>query len=496
MKISRVTAEGFRGFNERRDILLNEDIVLIYGPNGKCKSSLAEALEWVFFGEISRKLLSRCPQEYGGTHIANVNYAGARPYVEIECSVRGTSHTVRKEYVNAREHKLFLDATEVSSLDALALPFGTANKPMLGQVEIRSLVDRERGERWSEIARLLGLEVYADAEEQIRAFVNEQSKARSLLAQENVYNLRLAEVAKVPQFSALKTELELETPDANRLVSELRRQVLGVDDGKALPGDMRALLGKEAQQLLEASALPKSIADLQTPAVIIAIESASFNAACALLEEHGGVSFTPRLAPEEFAFKEAGLKLLRERNELEICPFCGEPTLSGKLSGIEQTVKDDFQFHHLRRALQRAAEEIEGFCAVARAEMGKYVPSREKILLAAESAVADAKFREEGRQLEGLLSGNVKELEGLRATLESEMARLKVLADQARAEKGVFDGGNFAMVKGNVVEHLALFHVRASELYETLANVKEGPRPQPSGTGETGPQPYTARGYR
>lgn len=55
MKITSLTLQAFRGFNNQVTFSLeNADIIILYGPNGHGKSSIYDAIEWVLTGGIHR----------------------------------------------------------------------------------------------------------------------------------------------------------------------------------------------------------------------------------------------------------------------------------------------------------------------------------------------------------------------------------------------------------------------------------------------------------
>jgi DNA repair protein SbcC/Rad50 len=55
MKITSLTIQAFRGFNEKKEFCLESaDIIVLYGPNGHGKSSIYDAIEWVLTGGIHR----------------------------------------------------------------------------------------------------------------------------------------------------------------------------------------------------------------------------------------------------------------------------------------------------------------------------------------------------------------------------------------------------------------------------------------------------------
>jgi recombinational DNA repair ATPase RecF len=58
MWLINLTIRNFRGFGASIDqIDLDADLVLFYGPIGHCKTSLTDAIEWLFYGCTKRRLL-------------------------------------------------------------------------------------------------------------------------------------------------------------------------------------------------------------------------------------------------------------------------------------------------------------------------------------------------------------------------------------------------------------------------------------------------------
>lgn len=55
-RLGAIDLAGFRGFNVRQQIPLDNALVIFYAPNGHGKSSLCEAIEWAIYGNTARKL--------------------------------------------------------------------------------------------------------------------------------------------------------------------------------------------------------------------------------------------------------------------------------------------------------------------------------------------------------------------------------------------------------------------------------------------------------
>jgi DNA repair exonuclease SbcCD ATPase subunit len=51
MRLLNLTVRNFRGFgSEPTSVSLDGELILFFGPNGFGKTSLAEAIEWLFYG--------------------------------------------------------------------------------------------------------------------------------------------------------------------------------------------------------------------------------------------------------------------------------------------------------------------------------------------------------------------------------------------------------------------------------------------------------------
>src|SRR3954467_8963658 len=56
MRLIELTIRNFRGFGPKvPSIDMNANLVLLFGPNGHGKTSLAEAIEWLFYGTTKRR---------------------------------------------------------------------------------------------------------------------------------------------------------------------------------------------------------------------------------------------------------------------------------------------------------------------------------------------------------------------------------------------------------------------------------------------------------
>jgi DNA repair exonuclease SbcCD ATPase subunit len=158
--MQKIKIKGFRGFNAEQEINLDSEVVLVYGLNGSGKSSLTEAIEWLFFDDIARKKLSPCKSEYRyEDYLRNLFYTDSEnPFVEVEGTIKGRQIKIRKELITEKEYKYFLNGSEVKDFSSIPLTLDSYSRPMLAQTEIAALVNTEQKDRWEQLSYILGLE--------------------------------------------------------------------------------------------------------------------------------------------------------------------------------------------------------------------------------------------------------------------------------------------------------------------------------------------------
>lgn len=90
MKLRKLVIQGFRAFNTRQEMVFDTDLCLVYGQNSHGKTSLAEALEFLFCGTTSRReLVASSKQEYSKA-LRNVHLDDEQEvYVEAEIQING-----------------------------------------------------------------------------------------------------------------------------------------------------------------------------------------------------------------------------------------------------------------------------------------------------------------------------------------------------------------------------------------------------------------------
>lgn len=158
MRLLELTVRNFRGFGPAVDpIDLDADLVLLYGPNGHGKTSLAEAVEWLFYGTTKRRLRG---EDYSKAEYANTfaNVHGGTP-TEVTLRARLGSRDVRLSRVLGPKETsaTFVDGgpAEFSTLGIRALD---AFYPVVAQHGLQTFVHAKPKDRRDAICAALGLE--------------------------------------------------------------------------------------------------------------------------------------------------------------------------------------------------------------------------------------------------------------------------------------------------------------------------------------------------
>lgn len=221
MRLKKLTVRGFRGFNEEQLIPLNSDVILIYGLNGSGKSSFTEAIEWLFFDEISRQRLSRCKSEYQyEEYLRNLFYSSSdNPFVELEGIISGKSILLKKE-ITSEGNRLFIDGNEVKNFDSLNLNLENCFRPMLAQTEIKALVDSEQKDRWEQLSSILGQDDLTKLRENLINLRNKK-KDESYKLIETKWNAIISDVSDLETLSSLIEPIK--QLDLSTIVNELQK---------------------------------------------------------------------------------------------------------------------------------------------------------------------------------------------------------------------------------------------------------------------------------
>ena len=163
MRLQTISGSFFRGFGESTPIAVDSDLIIIFGPNGSGKTSIAEALEWLFFGTTRRRIRSEVDEVEYRQCFKNVKCPDdSDPYVEAEVQLDdGSVHKIKRvmHFDGTREYDTaYIDDVEVPDLSYFNLHDSDHFYPVIVQHNLQELIFSTGAQRRKVISRLLGLE--------------------------------------------------------------------------------------------------------------------------------------------------------------------------------------------------------------------------------------------------------------------------------------------------------------------------------------------------
>lgn len=110
-RIDKVTIEGFRGFTTPQTVALQGKNLFIFGPNGRGKSSLVEAIRWCLFGSQSGKEIEVRNTFYErGDCAVTISLAGGDGPLQLRREMRPGGDRSRLTIRNAANEEVSLKA--------------------------------------------------------------------------------------------------------------------------------------------------------------------------------------------------------------------------------------------------------------------------------------------------------------------------------------------------------------------------------------------------
>jgi energy-coupling factor transporter ATP-binding protein EcfA2 len=317
-KVQRLVMHAFRGVPGEMTVDFgNGDSIAIYGDNGTGKSTIADALEWFFTGEI--ELLSHEGRQHAVRHVGSDE--GGVTSVEVV-----TNGTLGGKVV-------FPDERQPEAFQAIR-----QETFLLRGRTLADFINKTKTEKWKALVQILGLDAIESLREDLQKARNELRK-ESKAAEEQVRSLRAS-------LASGEEDVTHET-----VLSSLQEicGMLGVDppgslDQAADPAWLTAALGARAagSEPSERESLLGEFRTLSTPV----LDRGALDGWNALVS-----SKRARLLPRASLVREA--KRLVDSQSLDgRCPLCGQQVDAKKLARtIESALLD----------VMEASRELERF---------------------------------------------------------------------------------------------------------------------------------------
>jgi ABC-type Mn2+/Zn2+ transport system ATPase subunit len=158
MRLLNLTIRNFRGFgNATASITLDGDLLLFFGPNGFGKTSLAEAIEWLFYGTTKRRQQgeSYSRSEYANS-FANV-HGGIPTEVSATVQINGRQVILARRLTQGEASETFIDGT-IAPFSSISINPIEAVYPVVAQHGLQTFVHSKPKDRRDAICAALGLD--------------------------------------------------------------------------------------------------------------------------------------------------------------------------------------------------------------------------------------------------------------------------------------------------------------------------------------------------
>ena len=352
MRLVELSIRNFRGFGSNVEaIRLDRDLVLFFGPNGFGKTSLAEAIEWLFYGSTKRRRQGEgySKAEYAGTY-ANV-HRGKPVQVDLKVLIAGKEYTLSRRLIDgdrAEASETYIDGVK-ASFGTLFAGLSEAVYPVVAQHGLQTFIHSKPKDRRDAIGAALGL----DELTALKATLEGARSSFQRTPPATIINARKDLTANLPTLALL--------PDASELTARWQKtpmQVIAADDTAILVKTAARLCGASVTTVDEAlaalrtkrSAASKAIFDTgkiaPTPTAATDLDTLTEDASAANtnLDEFKSAlngAIAALAATYSAALLDFWGKGLALAPAGEACPMCEAPTLtSAKRIELQRRITD------------------------------------------------------------------------------------------------------------------------------------------------------------
>lgn len=345
MRLEQLTVAGFRGFNTPRTLAFHNHLTLISAANSHGKTSIIEALEFLFYGQTSKVEHADSKDEFRNSYL-NRHYQPGKPaYIEACCRDTGGTEAVLRVEIDDHGVRRFFNGHPVTAWPFEAQLSASA-RPFVVQHAFKSLLLAAPSERFQGFARLLGLR---EVDSLQQAIVNLCTKpeaqisreAKRLLETLDVFDGRLRGIKET---TPIAKSLEAGSAGIATAFTRLHNRgvvLLGKNvNEENLSPELVSLRNAAASRVYAGSVAIRDLTVVENQRLAAAKGRLESVMSTTTLEDYSRIvlgATTNRLR-QQVQLLGLGLGLLEDSREH--CPFCGAALKSEQVEAIHARHKD------------------------------------------------------------------------------------------------------------------------------------------------------------
>lgn len=373
MRLLKLTIKNFRGFGPSVETIdLDADLVLFYGPNGHGKTSLSEAIEWLFYGTTKRRERGEgySKSEYTGS-FANA-HGGSPTEVSLLLRYGGNEITLSRRLADRESSVTNVDGkiADFSTVGILPLE---AYYPVVAQHGLQTFIHARPKDRRDAICAALGLDELTSLKaslERARASF-QKTPPVAVTAAKNKLRGFAAELSQIGPTAALaarwsSSSVDMIADEQCLLVAAAQLTGKPATDIETALRNLRDERGKAGLEVFDVSLLapPDAFEDRKAAAMQRRDDLlASLKRLDDLISSFAGAT-AARYSAALLSFWKQGLALPASD---DLCPMCEAPTLSN-----DQRAKIQDRLTHERSTVE-AITAIEDAASTASGSVASFV---------------------------------------------------------------------------------------------------------------------------
>lgn len=373
MRLVRIKPSYFRAFGDSDWINLDAGLVVLFGPNGYGKTSLAEAVEWLLYGKTKRRERGEAlsQRDYQGSY-RNAHAPVTSPTF-VEAVIRlpdGTEHTIRRTLQlmarNAETSQTMVDG-HTAPLSTVGFSDDEVFNPIVAQDSLQDFIHSKPKERRDKISAALGLDPlvrFKTAADRARTRFQNDPSAAVRVGQIELRRI-IGTMQHGPGMRTLAARWSANTFDLNADATELQQAALDVlglttGDWPAITDQLQRTRADAVRCVFDdapirvAQDLKGRLAEVENSRAATVQDIPAANQAFNRLIE----STVSQYSQAQLRLWESGLTIYDPQHP-DVCPLCEEGTLrEAKRTELRQRIDRSANYSTALRALEEQGQSV------------------------------------------------------------------------------------------------------------------------------------------